>query len=282
MLKKNTCINCGKQGHQFHQCKCPITSYGMIVYRKHPTLGNQYLMIRRKHSFGYIDFIRGKYVLHNLHQVQQLVDEMSIGEKNNIITKQFGELCTDMWGNSSWGTEDGNARRKFDTLNLRGVDCDGTGNRIFLKDISNRSCTNWVETEWEFPKGRKNNREREFDCAIREFKEETGYLFKNIYVMRNVSPFEETFIGSNHKSYKHKYYLARICEIDNNEQPNFQTSEVSKIDWKTAFQCMGDIRPYCIEKQNMIKSIDFLINDCDIFRTENSNVYSSEEYSITF
>ena len=29
----NTCNNCGKQGHSFHQCKLPITSYGVIVFR---------------------------------------------------------------------------------------------------------------------------------------------------------------------------------------------------------------------------------------------------------
>ena len=26
------CNNCGKQGHQYHQCKLPITSYGIICF----------------------------------------------------------------------------------------------------------------------------------------------------------------------------------------------------------------------------------------------------------
>ncbi len=29
----NACNNCGKQGHSFHQCKLPITSYGIIAFR---------------------------------------------------------------------------------------------------------------------------------------------------------------------------------------------------------------------------------------------------------
>jgi len=62
MSKNNLCNNCGKQGHQFHQCKLPITSYGIILFR-YSEKGIQYLMLRRKNSFGYIDFIRGKYVL---------------------------------------------------------------------------------------------------------------------------------------------------------------------------------------------------------------------------
>ena len=65
MSSKNIiCNNCGKQGHQFHQCKLPITSYGIILFR--PSLkGTQYLMIRRKHTLGFVDFIRGKYSIYN-------------------------------------------------------------------------------------------------------------------------------------------------------------------------------------------------------------------------
>ena len=33
MSKNNICNNCGKQGHQLHQCKLPITSYGIILFR---------------------------------------------------------------------------------------------------------------------------------------------------------------------------------------------------------------------------------------------------------
>ena len=56
----SVCNNCGKPGHMFHQCKLPITSYGIIAFRP-SDVGLQFLMIRRKDSFGYIDFMRGKY-----------------------------------------------------------------------------------------------------------------------------------------------------------------------------------------------------------------------------
>ena len=37
------CNNCGKAGHSFHQCKLPITSNGVIVFRIHPnTLAREY------------------------------------------------------------------------------------------------------------------------------------------------------------------------------------------------------------------------------------------------
>lgn len=95
-MSKNTtilCNNCGKQGHLFHQCKLPITSYGIILFRKNEN-GYKYLMIRRKDSFGYIDFIRGKYSPYNIYQIQKIVDEMSIQEKylwNHL--KIYGYKC---------------------------------------------------------------------------------------------------------------------------------------------------------------------------------------------
>ena len=44
MSKTNIlCNNCGKQGHLFHQCKLPITSYGIILFRKYSN-SYKYLM----------------------------------------------------------------------------------------------------------------------------------------------------------------------------------------------------------------------------------------------
>ena len=98
-MNKNTniCNNCGKQGHSFHQCKLPITSYGVIVFRS-SIAGIQLLMIRRKDSFGYIDFIRGKYSPYNIYQIQNIVNEMSISEKERILLEPFDTLWMEMWG----------------------------------------------------------------------------------------------------------------------------------------------------------------------------------------
>ena len=82
-MSKNICNNCGKYGHLFHQCKLPITSYGIILFR---TINKkrQYLMIRRRDTFGYIDFIRGKYSINNVEQIQHIFNEMTILEKTRI------------------------------------------------------------------------------------------------------------------------------------------------------------------------------------------------------
>ena len=45
---------------------------------------------------------------------------------------------------------------------------------------------------------------------MREFEEETGFSRNDLIILKNVGYFEETFTGSNLKSYKHKYYLCKI------------------------------------------------------------------------
>ncbi len=260
-IKNNICNNCGKQGHMFHQCKLPITSYGIVAYR-YVDDNIQYLMIRRKDSFGYIDFIRGKYTPQNIEQVQNIFNEMSVLEREQILVNDFLYLWKEMWGEANNGTqfksEESISHKKFDLLK-NGIVLEN-GEKITLSDIVANCNTNWQETEWEFPKGRRNSLEKELDCALREFEEETGISFNNLKVIENLLPFEEIFIGSNNKSYKHKYYIAftnKIIEPTN----NYQITEVSKLEWKTLEQCLESIRPYHLEKRQLIINIDKMLQE---------------------
>ena len=263
MNKNNNilCNNCGKQGHLFYSCKLPITSYGIILFRS-SNQGLQFLMIRRKDSFGYIDFIRGKYSLYNIEQIQNSINEMSVNEKKKIIEGEFDELWKNMWGTASslelqYRNEEITSMKKFEYIK-NGIQLQDK--IVTLQDLIENSHTNWYETEWEFPKGRRNYQEKDLDCALREFEEETGYSQKDISVIENILPFEEIFIGSNHKSYKHKYFLAYMNDSNNNNY-NFQNSEVSKIEWKTIDECLECIRPYNLEKKNLITNIYKLLQE---------------------
>jgi 8-oxo-dGTP pyrophosphatase MutT (NUDIX family) len=142
-----------------------------------------------------------------------------------------------------------------------------------LRDLVEKSDTAWTETEWEFPKGRRNPQERDLDCGLREFQEETGYSQNNIAIVENILPFEEIFIGSNHKSYKHKYFLAYMNEYKNQEKDdvvnlqNYQKSEVSKLEWKTFDECLKSIRPYNLEKKKIITNINNLLQQYKLYRS---------------
>jgi len=270
----NVCNNCGKQGHIFYQCKLPIISNGIILFKNYKSefIKNDYkfLMIRRKDSFGYIDLIRGKYSPFHLEQVQGIINEMSDLEKERILTMTFKELWTAMWGdtlNVQYKSEENNSAKKFEILK-NGILIQETGEMVTLIDLVKNSTTNWNETEWEFPKGRRNFKEKDLECALREFEEETGISKDHIYIIENLLPFEETFIGTNYKSYKHKYSLAFINEEnDLNNQPfiNFQPSEVSKMEWKTIDECVSSIRPYNLEKKNIIQNVYKVLQEYKLY-----------------
>jgi 8-oxo-dGTP pyrophosphatase MutT (NUDIX family) len=99
---------------------------------------------------------------------------------------------------------------------------------------------------------------------MREFEEETGIYTNNINVIENILPFEETFIGTNLKAYKHKYFLA--CLKDNNiDLNNFQKSEVSKLEWKSYDECINSIRPYNLEKKKLITNINKVLQEYRLY-----------------
>ena len=238
-----------------------LTSYGVIVYRINNNT-KEYLMVRRKNSFGYIDFICGKYSLNNIHQVQNIINEMSIEEKNNLLTMNFEDLWYNMWGNNNakYKNEENSSIKKFDTLKT-GIKYNDE--IITLIDLINKSTTNWKETEWEFPKGKKNYQEHEMNCAIREFEEETGNDIYNLHLIENLAPFEEIFMGTNNKTYKNKYFIGYMKD-NINKLENYQKNEISRIEWKTLENCLESIRPYHFEKKQLIKNIDSILKKYQI------------------
>jgi 8-oxo-dGTP pyrophosphatase MutT (NUDIX family) len=254
--QSTSCSNCGKIGHLFYQCKLPITSYGIILFRF--ITEPEFLMIRRKDSFGYIDFIRGKYSLSNIFQIQKCIDEMSVEEKNRIINKPFEILWKELWGVHStplYRSEETSSSKKFEALKS-GIMVNDTS--VTLNDIVSRSSTNWKEQEWEFPKGRRNYKENDMECAFREFEEETGMSRKHIRLVENIIPYEEYFVGSNFKAYKHKFYLAYTSNQDL-DMNNYQRTEVSRMQWMTMEACIQSIRPYNLEKQNILVNVNKML-----------------------
>jgi 8-oxo-dGTP pyrophosphatase MutT (NUDIX family) len=242
----------------------PIISYGVIVFR-HSDVGLQFLMIRRKDSFGYIDFIRGKYSPYNIEQIQKSVDEMANHEKERLLVEPFDTLWKMLWCDNStshYRTEEHASSKKFEHI-TNGV---LIGESIVtLADIVEKSTTRWKETEWEFPKGRRNFQEKDLDCAVREFEEETGIPRGDILIIDNLVPFEEIYMGSNHKCYKHKYFLAYMNK-PNESLDAYQRTEVSKIEWKTLDECLDSIRPYNLEKKQLIITVNRVLSEYRLYQ----------------
>ena len=102
-LSFNFCNNCGKLGHNYQLCKMPITSIGFIAFTNNnhnhnsdnmnddKNIGDKnkfkFLMIRRKDSLGYVDFLRGRYKVNNLEYLQNMINEMTNDEKHRLLNK---------------------------------------------------------------------------------------------------------------------------------------------------------------------------------------------------
>jgi 8-oxo-dGTP pyrophosphatase MutT (NUDIX family) len=427
------CNNCGKQGHTFKQCKNPITSFGVIIFRINQNQ-RQYLMIRRKDTLGYIDFMRGKYSVSNHNYILNMLKQMTVYEKHKLATCTFDDLWRELWSdkgllgtensslltsetkvgdpkmgvtdqtrpatkspaelvvkrlsahcrvssedasvpsillpnssgdlrspselvvrrhsallpesqnpyiytlfpthdktqisttegqegfdrinldvrrvvtsvsndtvntNNSYRQEETNSRDKFLYLstklignNSRGsIDSsNSSGDRRspditmkqsilqYLLTISNipdkwkgyadpvpPEGGGWLEPEWGFPKGRRNYQEKDYECALREMMEETGYSPNNVKNIKNIIPFDEIFLGSNYKSYKHRYYLMYMNYHDSLSMDNFEKSEVSCMEWKSYDECMKSIRSYNLEKKRLITNIEHTLSKYRLF-----------------
>ena len=260
--KNNFCNNCGKIGHLFHQCKIPITSIGIIAIRKIEN-NIEILVVRRKDSISFVDFMRGKYNLDDKEYIISLFNRMTNYERLFILNNNFDVLWKHLWGSNSnnlYKNEEKISRNKFTELKS------GINNieKFNLEDIINKCTNEYNEPEWGFPKGRRNYQERDIMCGIREFEEETGYDKSQLINFTNILPIEEIFTGSNYKSYKHKYFIAYI---NSNEEPknNFQTCEISKVKWVNIDTINQYFRNYNIEKIKLINIINKLLKSNKLY-----------------
>jgi 8-oxo-dGTP pyrophosphatase MutT (NUDIX family) len=259
--KVELCNNCGKYGHLYKHCKVPITSFGVIVFRTHPEHGREYLMIRRKDTLGYIDFMRGKYHVNDSYYILNMMVQMTQHEKQGLLDHPFETLWCRLWNvdpdtstpslSKQYKSEEAGSKAKFNLLKAR-----GTLHKLIQE--SNRGAV-WEEPEWGFPKGRRNYQEKDYECALREMTEETGFPVHKMKNIKNILPYEEIFLGSNYKSYKHKYYLMFMDFADTVNMSRFDHAEVSDMKWKTFEQCMTDIRSYNVEKKRILTHIEYLL-----------------------
>jgi len=230
-----------------------ITSYGIISYT---IVDNniKYLLICRKDSLGFIEFVRGKYPF-NKEYIQRLIDEMTINEKKILLENDFKYIWEYLWINYSKMQGKGeysSAEEKFNKIKT-GIN-NYTNAEFNLEKLIKNSKTSWETPEWGFPKGRKNYKEGDIKCALREFKEETGLDRNKIEIIMNVVPFDEIFIGSNYKIYKHTYFIANY--YGDLLQKEFQKTEVSDMRWVTYEEALTLIRHYNIERLNILKSVN--------------------------
>lgn len=288
----NYCINCNMNGHVYYNCKKPFLSNGIIAVKinEKDNEEHMFLMVKRKHTFGFIDFVRGKYSVNNKSHLLGMINEMTVGEKDKVMNLDFVSLWNYLWGNtkeneinkeqstkiSNFDNEKKHAENKLKTLK-EGVYLEN--DNYNLKQLIEMSNTSWSDPEWEFPKGRKNMGENDIECAFREFVEETGYTYNDLVLLRNLVPYEEIFIGSNYESYKNKYFVCSFVsdssesnmgivlspdETTNKPINMFDKYEISEVKWFSFSECLKHIRIYNHEKKRLLSNINNTLNKYEL------------------
>jgi ADP-ribose pyrophosphatase YjhB (NUDIX family) len=276
----NYCINCGKSGHNSKQCIEPIISCGILCFKidnfslnkidkflfnKYINIENynysnfnyfnkvnfhnnniKFLLIQRKHSLSYIEFLRGQYNEYDNEKISNMFKLMSFNEVEDIKNNNFEYLWDKLWKKTSrsknFQKEMLVSKNKFQFLK----------NNNIINDLkSEYSCP-----EWGFPKGRRNKFENNYECANREFIEETNLI--NYYKFDRIENIEETFMGTNEIKYKHIYYIAGSTE--ENLSFSNDNDEIGNIGWFTKDEVLKLLRPYHNSKKNLINQLYFFLS----------------------
>lgn len=246
------CNNCGGKGHLFRTCKDPVLSCGILLIDK-PSLPvtadeTKILMIRRKDSMSFAEFMRGKYDQNDIPYVSTLVKNMTLKEQASVASDSFETLWRQMWGDDRITSDYVQSREKFNTLD-----------RV---SMMRNNISEYTEPEWGFPKGRRMRGESDLACAIREFDEETNIPRESFVVLKNMV-LTETFVGLNNVQYKHVYFVALLKrpELVNLFQKltPVQRREISGIGWKSFKEADELVRPHHVERKGMLEQLHSLI-----------------------
>jgi len=323
-FKNNNCLNCGKIGHEQRNCRDPITSWGIIlvhsmfndnirhkyidikkyekfdgikIYKKEEmnfisdVLENiKFLLVRRKHSLGYCEFIRGKYVAKNINGIMALFNQMTPNEIKNI--KNSSCDFANLW-KTFWNLDDNiiftnkkeyiDSKSKFESLKDK---IDVEFDLDFYLSNANPSYDN---PEWGFPKGKKMKGENDLTCALREFYEETGITEDKINIINSMKPIVEELIGTNGVSYRHIYFLAELKnntqiydnennKIINNDELIEKNSEIGGMEFFSYNSALNTIRDYHYGKLNIVKCLTNYY--FEIYKSNNTKSNYDEEWIV--
>lgn len=245
------CKNCNKEGHRIRDCKEPIKSYGIICYT---IKGSKiyYLMINRNNSISFVDFIYGKYDTYNLKYLKKLFVNMCYREKEYIKNKTFDELWGLLGSYNNYRYE--RAKKKFELLHVL---INNKTKRTYFEELLNTTAK-YKDTEWVFPKGRKLIEEDPFECAKREFQEETDIDINKLNIDKT-KVYIEKYKAINGVEYETIFYLAQSNEklkLSINKKNKNQIKEVRDIQWNTYLQSIHKIRYYHKSRIEILKKIN--------------------------
>lgn len=174
-------------------------SYGIILYRvnKH-SHGWEAMLIQKKCTYEFTDFVRNNYKNDNI-KILEMIKKMTIDELNCIMSLNFDN----MWF-KAYASHFRSKNYFKNMLKFKHRFITPDNGKLLLSLI--RQSKGDISQIWEVPKGRKNNKnESKIECAMREFKEETGIDSKNYHIVGDIK--RTLSFVCNMVKYVYVYYI---------------------------------------------------------------------------
>ena len=161
--------------------KKPHISYGIMLYS---IPDDSWLLVRSKYSYAFNLFMSGMY---RKSELELIVSNMTKNELTILKDLCLGSI---KWNELYDGYFYSNSYERF--LHVKSK----------LRSLLQQQTTLNEKTTWTFPKGRLENKENPFQCAVREFEEETGL---NLYSLQPILQSQYAF-SENYLSFDNEYY----------------------------------------------------------------------------
>jgi 8-oxo-dGTP pyrophosphatase MutT (NUDIX family) len=216
----------------------------------------EFLLIQRRDSLGFIELMRGRYKVTDIDYIILHMKRITKEEREKYREGPFETLWNSMWGldhSHLYKNEYETAKSKWETLHAGVTDVNGTFWTIdrIIEEAGDAQAT----PEWGFPKGRRDANENDYICAMREMYEETGVREEDVIPIQNLEPLTESFFGSNHVHYSHKYYIVWVPHTVNicfSAENDHMRKEIGDIQWVSLEEGLIKIRPENVEKREVL------------------------------
>ncbi len=227
-------------------------SYGIACF-----IDNKLVVVKRRYSYPFFDLVWGKYTLKNMEKFKSMFNRMSATEKKLIKTFNFDVMWIYIWGDIPDKYIPNKFRLSYEfrksifDKNFSDIK-ENIENRNLLMKIIDESDTR--PDCWEIPKGKKemisksfnvstNSLEKDYECAIREFMEETNMRREDFEIISTSNVFKYEY-KRNGTTYEFRYYLAEAKNIDNIKINMANADQVNEIE-EVAVMSLYEIKGRC-------------------------------------
>ncbi len=181
-------------------------SYGVILTRYNQS-GQcyEFLLEQRPYRYGFVQMITHRYGRQHSTQILHLMNDMSPEDKIALASLNYDLCYRRIYSEIPQAGQPGYGRYISSREHFQRMMTPDAGE--WLLRLLNQSTT--CGLHWDLPRGRKtHNRERDLNCALREFEEETGIPAKDLAMLEDRSRTQTYQTEQN--QYHHSFYLARL------------------------------------------------------------------------